>query len=187
MPDFITTSIVAVLITILTAWVGVFLLDKQLGPDRRGRATEIVTGTVKAVTQPFVRSRQEKSTAKLILIDSAGIPGLQTVIQLHENTTVRIGRDPDLVNVALNDRRVSRLHCRINDGPNGFLIWDEGSASGTYVNDEDVKMHGSLLKAGDILNIGPIGYRFEVDSPSDAVSTDTEPYQRTQKAIASNG
>jgi len=178
MSDLVTTSILAVFITILAAGVGVFLLDKQQGPDRRRRATEIVTGTVKAITQPFVRSRRGKPLAKLILVDSAGVPGLPSMIPLRENGTIKIGRDPDLVGVALNDQRVSRLHCRItDDASGGFRVWDEGSASGTSVNDEDVPMQGTVLRPGDLLAIGPIEYRFEIDISQ----SDTEPYVRTER------
>lgn len=172
-------SIASIAVAVIALGLAIYVLSNR---DRRRRATEIVTGTVKAVTQPFVRQRRGKPLAKLVLVDSAGMPGIQATIPLREHATVRIGRDPDLVNVALNHQQVSRLHCRItDDAAGGFRVLDEGGPSGTYVNDEDVGMHGRILQPGDILAIGPIEYRFEIDSSDGRPSPDTEPYQRTTR------
>ncbi len=178
-------SIASSVLAVVALGFAIYVLSNR---DRRRRATEIVTGTVKAVTQPFVRARKGKSVARLVLVDSAGTPGLQAQIPLRENSSLRIGRDPELVNVALEDRRISRLHCRISeDAGGGFRVLDEGSTTGTFVNDEEVGMHGELLKSGDVISIGPIEYRFESEgtgvptTPSGSNIPGTEPYQRTEK------
>lgn len=143
--------------------------------ERRSRVVEM--GNLAA--QPFVRERPGKPRYKLILVDNAGVHGVPELIPIQENRVVIIGRDPDMVNVALNDQRVSRLHCRItSDVSGGFRVWDEGSVSGTYVNDADVPQQGMLLQSGDILAIGPIEYRFEINPQEDDTKSSVEPVLR---------
>jgi pSer/pThr/pTyr-binding forkhead associated (FHA) protein len=93
----------------------------------------------------------------------------------------RIGRDATVASIVINDRRVSRYHCRISEESNGsFSIWDEGSTSGTYVNNEQVTMSGRTLQAGDLINFGPLQYRFEPAGSSQLGTGDaTEPFVRT--------
>lgn len=176
-------SIISSVLAVVALGLAIYVLSNR---DRRRKATEIVTGTVKAVTQPFVRTRKGKSVARLVLVDNAGTPGLQATIPLRENSSLRVGRDPELVNVALEDLRVSRLHSRISDDMGGgFRILDEGSTTGTFVNDEEVGIHGEVLKAGDLIGFGPIEYRFEVDESGSSggmsKTPGTEPYKRTDK------
>jgi predicted component of type VI protein secretion system len=74
-----------------------------------------------------------------------------------------LGREPAVVDQPLPDRRISRLHCRIvEDGASGgYRIYDEGSGSGTYVNEEEVGHTGTALSPEDIITIGPVQYRYE--------------------------
>ena len=63
-----------------------------------------------------------------------------------------IGSHPtsDLV---LADPRVSARHARIERGDDGFRIVDEGSAEGTFLNDERAQ-RATPFAAGDVLGIG---------------------------------
>ncbi|MFZ4664434.1 MAG: FHA domain-containing protein, partial [Caldilineaceae bacterium] len=80
-----------------------------------------------------------------------------------------------VVNVPLADRRVSKLHCRIvEDGATGaFRLLDEGSTSGTYVNDQEVNINGHLLQNNDLISIGPLLYRFEMPGSISGNGDDT--------------
>jgi CBS domain-containing protein len=134
--------------------------------ERRRQATQVITGTVAAVTEPFRRSPRgavSETGAKLVLVSDGGTAGMPPTIPIQRGG-VRIGRDPSVVNVPLADRRVSKLHCRIvEDGPTGgFLLLDEGSTSGTYINDQEVGINGQLLQNNDLISIGPLLYRFEM-------------------------
>jgi predicted component of type VI protein secretion system len=145
--------------------LAIFVLSSK---DRRKRATEVITGTVKAVTEPFARSNRKggggaaTSRAKLNLVDGGGATNLPQSIPLF-GSSLRIGRDPSLVNVVIDDRRISRLHCRIMEEGGQFKVLDEGSTSGTYVNEAEVGINGQVLQPHDMLGIGPINYRFDVD------------------------
>ena len=133
--------------------------------DRRKRATEIVTGTLRSVTEPFMRPGRRggsgaSARAQLVLVDNGGSPMIPPTISLSPGS-LRIGRDPAVSNAVLDDRRISRFHCQIREELGGYRILDEGSTSGTYVNDLEVGMQGHLLQPGDMVGIGPVVYRFE--------------------------
>jgi predicted component of type VI protein secretion system len=100
---------------------------------------------------------------QLVLVDNGGTPTLPATIILTSGS-LRIGRDPAVSNAVLDDRRISRFHCQIREEVGGYRILDEGSTSGTYVNDMEVSMQGHLLQPGDLVGIGPVVYRFEASA-----------------------
>ncbi len=161
--------------------------------DRRRQATQIITGTIAAATEPFRPRRggtNNELQPQLVLVNDGGSQGMPAVIPISR-AGVRIGRDPAVVNVPLADRRVSKLHCRIVEDPstNGYRILDEGSTSGTYINDQEVNINGQVLQPNDLVGIGPLIYRFEIPGlppsgggePTRRFDRDdnTEPYIRT--------
>jgi hypothetical protein len=154
-------SIVALGLSVLMGGLALYL---WFNPRTRRRATEIVTGALRAATEPFFlgqgKARQpQQAKARLVLLEGGNT--LEPSILLYGGG-LRLGRDPTLANVVLNDQRISRYHCRISEEANGaFRLWDEGSTSGTYVNQEPIGMKGHLLQPGDLVNIGPVLYRFE--------------------------
>lgn len=187
------TTIAATGFGVIALAYAIYILSSR---DRRRQATQIITGTIAAATEPFRPRRGGASNeprAQLVLVNDGGTPGMPAVIPLAR-AGVRIGRDPSVVNVPLADRRVSKLHCRIiEDGPTGgYRILDEGSTSGTYVNDNEVEMVGQVLQPNDLVGIGPLLYRFEIvglqvagnSEPTRRFSGDdnTEPYVRTPTA-----
>ena len=166
-----------------------FAIYVLVNKDRRRRATEVISGTMRAVTEPFVRGGKKgggsaQSGARLTLVDASGGAGLPMSIPIHGNT-LRIGREPSLVNVVVDDRRVSRLHCRVSLENGGYRILDEGSTSGTFVNDTEVGMNGHMLQPGDVVSFGPVNYRFDVDGmPPPTATADTQ--QLLNRAVDDN-
>ena len=65
------------------------------------------------------------------------------------------GRD-----LPLADTMTSRRHASIYAGPAGYVLRDEGSSNGTYVNGARVTEH--LLHPGDEIRIGGNTFRFEL-------------------------
>ena len=116
-----------------------------------------IVDRVKEITEPFLPhrlkgERDRKGRAYLSVLDG-GEPGQQTIELLNENT--RLGRDEGLVNVVFGDKSISRWHATIKEESNGeYRIFDEGSKSGTYVNQEQVPMIGQRLEDGDIVELG---------------------------------
>jgi FHA domain len=64
-----------------------------------------------------------------------------------------LGRDP-ACDVVLNDSKCSRRHAIVEDGPNGFVVRDLGSANGIYVNGRQVRE--GPLRPGDLLRLGDV-------------------------------
>jgi hypothetical protein len=62
-----------------------------------------------------------------------------------------LGRDP-ACDIVLNDSKCSRRHAVVEEGPEGLVVRDTGSANGIYVNEQRVER--ALLRPGDTLRLG---------------------------------
>lgn len=164
-----TLSYFSMISTALGLAALVFAVIAWRNPRVRKRATEFVSGTIQAVTEPFFGPRgggPPTNAAKARLVLVSGDPSMSQSLEIYKEVT-KIGRDAALVDIVINDRRVSRLHCQIREERGGFRLLDEGSTSGTWVNERQVDMNGVMIRSGDEINFGPIRYRFTVsgDSP----------------------
>jgi two-component system, cell cycle response regulator len=97
---------------------------------------------------------------------------LLTVIQGHEidfgktyhfsQESIRIGRTPKTTTIAVNDPKVSKIHCEISavktNDLEQIVIKDLGSTNGTYVNGESVQQR--ILIPGDKISLGETVFRF---------------------------
>jgi len=70
---------------------------------------------------------------------------------------VRIGSMEDN-DVVLGDDTVSRYHCRITQEDNGYVLLDQRSTNGTFVN--KVRIREAFLKPGSIVSVGQSQLRF---------------------------
>jgi pSer/pThr/pTyr-binding forkhead associated (FHA) protein len=70
-----------------------------------------------------------------------------------------IGREPGKDIVLANDTTVSRTHARIANENGQFVVYDNGSANGTYVN--GVRITAQPITPGDIVQFGASKFRFE--------------------------
>jgi len=79
--------------------------------------------------------------------------------QLMELTTplTTLGRD-STADISLADASISRCHATIQRTPNGYLIADQGSTNGTFVNETRVTSH--LLQPGDRIQVGSFIFKF---------------------------
>ena len=92
-------------------------------------------------------------------------------IQLPQANTA-IGRDPKLAQIVFNDKSVSRLHARIMETNGQYRLYDEGSASGTYLNFERISLTPQPLKDNDDIHVGRVHLRFRLPAAEqDADST----------------
>ncbi len=64
--------------------------------------------------------------------------------------------------IALQDRAISRPHCRFSKKPEGWVIMDLGSANGTMLNGAPVTADPRLLKDGDVVAVGETMLLFRV-------------------------
>lgn len=75
--------------------------------------------------------------------------GRKTFVIKEERTTIGRRKDNDLV---LNDSGVSSHHAEIIATSKGFLLYDSGSANGTFLNEK--KISNSKIFAGDKIKMG---------------------------------
>jgi predicted component of type VI protein secretion system len=87
---------------------------------------------------------------------------------------VALGRDPNLVQIPFNDRSVSRLHARIMESNGEYRLYDEGSASGTYLNYERIGLTPRVIKNQDDLHFGRVHLKFHIAAPRPEVDDPTQ-------------
>jgi len=103
----------------------------------------------------------DQAEARLQPLDADVDPILLT------GTDVMLGRDASLVTHVLFDPSVSAVHARLIRQVNGrYLLRDQDSAAGSWVNHTPVPQNGRSLEHGDLVHFGRLGYRFlESDEP----------------------
>jgi hypothetical protein len=94
----------------------------------------------------------DDGTYLIPLQGDAWTPGRPIPIQAR---SLYIGRDQSRAQIVFPDPSVSRLHARLIEEVDGvFMLHDEGSASGTFVNDERVDLQPRQLHSGDLIEFG---------------------------------
>lgn len=114
---------------------------------------------------------RRQGRAYLEIVEAGGSAPLAGSIELVE-PVLHLGRDPQAAEVLFNDRSVSRRHARIAETtPGVFVLYDEGSASGTWVNFSQIDgQAGHTLQPDDLINLGRVQLRFKVRSASGPVA-----------------
>ncbi len=72
---------------------------------------------------------------------------------------VSFGADPARATWALRHPALEPVHTRMRREGNTFRLLDEGTIAGTYINYSPVTPEGNLLEHGDLIHIGPLGFR----------------------------
>jgi pSer/pThr/pTyr-binding forkhead associated (FHA) protein len=70
-----------------------------------------------------------------------------------------IGRDPGQEIPLPSDTTASRRHARVFAGGGGWILRDEGSSNGTWIN--GVRVQEQTLFPGDVVRVGQTEFRFE--------------------------
>jgi hypothetical protein len=111
------------------------------------------------------RSRLE-AAAVFIRINADGMPAAVAPIPLIEKE-ITFGTDPVQCTEIMDDPSISSLHARLrqtDDG--GYLLQDNNSVAGTWVNYEPIPREGYRLAHGDMVNFGQLIYRFTLRNPA---------------------
>ncbi len=101
----------------------------------------------------------ETLIASLHLIEDA--PGNRTDINLNEDN-MAIGRDHEVAQIVFGDSSVARLHARIRRRNGRYWLYDEGSASGTFLNHDRLGLSPRQLQDGDEIRLGRVLLRFQL-------------------------
>jgi len=101
--------------------------------------------------------------AMLVPIDARGQEGSPLPLT---GVDVFLGRDASLVGIVLDDPSVEGMHARmIRLAGGGYLLRDQGSVSGTWINFDPVPADGAQLAHDDLIHLGRVGLRFRLASP----------------------
>lgn len=77
---------------------------------------------------------------------------------------VTFGRDPEAVDIVLDDPSVSPLHARIRRHDDGvYWLYDEGSVLGTFLNYERLGLAPRPMRHGDAVQIGRVSLMFRLE------------------------
>ena len=79
--------------------------------------------------------------------------------KLYEGRNL-IGQDLDC-NITVNDKKISGKHAVILFRADQYMIQDQLSTHGTYVNDEDIKFEPYELRDSDIIRMGDSIFKFK--------------------------
>jgi len=94
---------------------------------------------------------------------------------------ITFGTDPVQCNQILDDPSISSIHARLRQtDKGGYLLQDNNSIAGTWVNYEPVLREGHRLMHGDMINFGQLTYRFMLKAPP-AASTPKITVQNTEE------
>jgi hypothetical protein len=119
----------------------------------------------KAATETKPRKKAKEALASFIRINADGQIAAVAPIQVAEKEIV-FGNDPVQCTQILDDLSISSVHARLRlteDG--GFLLQDNNSLAGTWVNYEPIPREGYRLAHGDMVNFGQLMYRFMINLP----------------------
>lgn len=106
------------------------------------------------------RARLQESSpseALLIPVRPAGEPIPLTGVD------VVLGRDASLAAIVVADPSVERMHARlIRQADGDYLLRDQGSVAGTWVNYDLIPSDGRRLRNGDLVQLGRVEFRFQL-------------------------
>jgi len=131
-----------------------------------------VSATKRSKSQPRIPgwmtlrpTRTPQAPAQLVRLTNGGEPASSAPIPLLEKD-MTFGTDPVKSMHVLDDPSISPLHARIKQTEEGtFLLIDQGSVAGTWVNYEPVTREGHRLAHGDRIHFGQMVYRFDLSQP----------------------
>jgi hypothetical protein len=113
-----------------------------------------------ARSAPIKRARlQDRSPSEALLVPvrPAGEPLPLTGVD------VVMGRDASLAAIVVSDPSVERMHARlIRQADGDYLLRDQGSVAGTWVNYDLVPSEGRRLRNGDLVQLGRVEFRFQL-------------------------
>jgi hypothetical protein len=143
-------------------------LRRRSRPADRGSRLDPLTQPVEAVMgrrnsrMPWKRPLKQPD-AYLVRLKDDGQPVTAPPIPINI-PEMTFGSDPLQVTRILDDPSVSPLHARLQEQNGEYILSDEKSTAGTWVNYEALTAP-RRLQHGDVLHIGRLSYRFMLRKP----------------------
>lgn len=98
--------------------------------------------------------------AKVAVLTVQAGPEAGKVFPLERDKPNTLGREETECTIALADARLSRVHARIVAVNGEWMLTDQGSTNGTFVNDVRIEKHSQLADGDRILLGGSLRLRF---------------------------
>jgi hypothetical protein len=99
--------------------------------------------------------------AALRLVPASGAAAVEV-----NNDTTLVGRDATC-DMVVSDGSVSRKHARLERRGDNWMVVDQGSANGTFVDSQ--RIVESALQSGQELRFGAVSYRVEIEGAEDDI------------------
>ena len=106
-------------------------------------------------TRPALRIMPETGS-RLTAIEG---PYLGQSFALSAGKTLSLGAQPDSDIVLARDGTISKTHARVAPEDGQFVVYDDNSTNGTFVNNALISRHP--LEVGDVLHLGASKFRYE--------------------------
>ncbi len=114
---------------------------------------------------PWLRRKAPPPTAYFVKLTMDGQPASGDPVPLT-GRELTFGTDPTQATNVFDHPSLSPLHARLRQDENGnFIILDQNSVAGTWVNYEPAPKEGCTLKHGDVIHFGQVTYRFIFTKP----------------------
>lgn len=160
-----------------------FLSLKRVQEERRIQNDPLTQSLTNLVQEPTAEQTKKKRKAKskkteadsksvaeadasFIRINADGQFAAVAPISVIEKEII-FGTDPVQCTMILDDPSISSVHARLrvtDDG--GYLLLDNNSVGGTWVNYDVIPHEGYRLRHGDMVNFGQLTYRFMLRVPT---------------------
>ncbi len=122
------------------------------------RMVKSTTGALKGMTQRLGAGGMPPARGKLVIVQG---PRAGTEFRLAASI-VKVGRDPQFGDLALQDQYVSNPHFSIVEEGGQFYVQDEGSTNGTRLNGVPISAHQRAPLAPDsIVEVGQTRVQFK--------------------------
>jgi hypothetical protein len=112
------------------------------------------------------RRLAHQALAYLVPLPGSEEPTSRSPISI-DASEVTLGSDRNLAVLVFDDLSVDALHARLTHQEDGsFLLTDQGSVAGTWINYTAVDREGTRLQHGDAIHIGRVGFQFKLRDPA---------------------
>lgn len=114
---------------------------------------------------PWLRRKAPPPTAYFVKLTMDGQPASGDPIPLT-GRELTFGTDPTQATNVFDHPSLSPLHARLRQDEHGnFILLDQNSVAGTWVNYEPAPKDGCTLIHGDVIHFGQLTYRFIFTKP----------------------
>lgn len=180
-------SLLLVLGVLVAGALGAFALLSLNQRDDEAQSQEPVASTARPLQRAQLRPQPETGSAEALLIPFDENGQDHPPIPLT-GADITLGSDASLAAHPFSDPSVSSLHARvIRQAGGNYLIRDQGSTAGTWVNYDEVPEEGRKLTHGDVIHLGRVQLRFRLSDPPEEADVRIEPLTGKDRRLSEQG